>query len=73
MDWFDLVLIGMAVAVAIGGAAMIKFLSSDLAARTIWTMVPSGRYPPLLRGINIAVVSGASLALLVAPFFRVDR
>ena len=28
------------VAVAIGGAALIKFLGSDLAARTFWSMVP---------------------------------
>ena len=38
MDWFDLVLIGMSIGVAVLGTAMIKFFGSDLVARTIWSL-----------------------------------
>lgn len=73
MDWFDLALIGLAFGVAVLSFAAIKFFGSDLAARTIWSRtVPRTKvpYPRSLRVIHIAVATSASVALLIAPFFR---
>lgn len=73
MDWFDLVLIGLSLGVALVGAAMIKFLGSDLAARTIWDALRPHRYTRAMRVLHISILVAVSLALLVAPFFRTRR
>jgi hypothetical protein len=70
MDWFDLVLIGLSIGVAVGGTAMIKLFGSDLAARTVWSVLPPHRYTHALRAMHISILIAASLALHVAPFFR---
>ena len=70
MDWFDLVLVGLSIGVVASGAAMVKFLGSDLAARTIWSALPPHRYTRGLRGLHISIAIVVSIAFLVAPFFR---
>ena len=49
MDWYDLVLIGLSIGVALLGAAMIKFFGSDLAARTVWSFAFPRGYSRTLR------------------------
>ena len=70
MDWFDLVLIGMSIGVAVLGTAMIKFFGSDLVARTIWRSLGFVGYPRGLRVMHISAVIIASVFFLVAPFLR---
>jgi hypothetical protein len=73
MDWFDFGLIGLSIGWAVLGAAMIKFCGSDLAARTIWSVLPPHRYTRAMRVMHISFLVAGSLALLVAPFFRRGR